>query len=59
MDIIEKMGMILNKTIEVEYAGARPGDIRHSLADIRLLRSLCFETTTTSILDGLSATIRT
>lgn len=59
MDIIGKMGMILNKTIEVVYAGERTGDIRHSLADIRLLRSLCFETTTTSILDGLSETIRT
>lgn len=58
-DIIEKMGMILNKTIEVEYAGARTGDIRHSLADISLLRSLSCETTSTSILDGLRATIQT
>lgn len=59
LDIIEKMGTILNKTIEVEYAGARPGDIRHSLADIRLLCSLSCETTSTSILDGLRATIQT
>ncbi|MFZ2541498.1 MAG: NAD-dependent epimerase/dehydratase family protein [Gallionella sp.] len=59
LDIIEKMGMILNKTIEVEYTDARVGDIRHSLADVRLLRSLCCETTSTSILDGLRATIQT
>ena len=58
-DIIEKMGVILNKTIEVEYAGARTGDIRDSLADIGLLRSLCCETASTSILDGLRATIQT
>jgi UDP-glucose 4-epimerase len=58
-DIIESLETILKKSIEVEYAGARLGDIRHSLADITRLRSLSCEVPSTSILDGLIATIRT
>lgn len=57
-DIIEKLAIILNKSIGVEYAGARPGDIRHSLADITLLRSLSCEAPSTSIADGLNTTIQ-
>lgn len=56
-DIIEQLSIILKKSIEVGYAGARPGDIRHSLADITLLRSLSCEVPSTSITDGLIATI--
>lgn len=56
--IIENLSIILNKSIEVEYESARPGDIKHSLADITLLRSSSCEVPSTSILDGLIATIR-
>lgn len=52
-DIIEKLSIILNKSIEVRFADARPGDIRHSLADITLLQSLGCESPSTSISDGL------
>lgn len=58
-DIIEKLSIILNKSIEVGYADARIGDIKHSVADIALLRSLSCEAPSTSITDGLIATIRT
>lgn len=52
-DLIKKLSLILNKAIEVGFADARRGDIRHSLADITLLQSLGCEAPSTSISDGL------
>lgn len=58
LDIIQTLEMILKKPIEVEYLGARHGDIRHSLADNTLLRTLSSKLPSMNILSGLRATFK-
>lgn len=58
LDIIEKISIILNKKLEVKHLDARSGDIKHSLANVAKLHLFYnAEYSTTSLLDGLSATI--
>lgn len=47
------------RTPRVEHSEARPGDVRHSLADITLLRKRFDNVPSTSLRDGLGATAAT
>jgi UDP-glucose 4-epimerase len=56
-ELVALIGEITGKTIEAQHVAPRPGDIKHSLADISKARSLGYEPKG-SFKDELEATIR-
>jgi len=56
-ELVELIGDITGKTIEVEYVAPRLGEVRHSLADISKARSFGYEPKS-YFKDELEATIR-
>jgi nucleoside-diphosphate-sugar epimerase len=51
------LNSILGKEIQPKYEEARPGDIRHSLADITKAQEMLGFRPRVSILDGLQSTL--
>jgi nucleoside-diphosphate-sugar epimerase len=55
--LVNMINGILGKEIQPKYEEARPGDIRHSLADITKAQEMLGFRPRTSILDGLKSTL--
>jgi len=55
--LVNLINNILGKEIQPKYEEARPGDIRHSLADITKAQEMLGYRPRVSIMDGLSTTI--
>jgi UDP-glucose 4-epimerase len=56
-ELVALIGEITGKTVEAQHAARRPGDVKHSLADISKARSFGYEPKGT-FKDELDATIR-
>jgi UDP-N-acetylglucosamine/UDP-N-acetyl-alpha-D-glucosaminouronate 4-epimerase len=56
-DLVASIGRILGRTIEPEYGPPRPGDVRHSMADITLAREQLGYEVGVSFDEGLAQTI--
>jgi len=56
-ELVALIGVIAGKTIEVQHAAPRPGDVKHSLADISKARSFGYEPKG-DLKDELEATVR-
>ena len=57
-ELVKQINNLLNKNIEPIYAEPRPGDIKHSFANIELIKKILDFKPTISFLDGLSSTIK-
>ena len=57
LDVIETLSAILGKPIQPLHEPARPGDIRHSLADITAARTVLGYTGRVSLREGLEKTL--
>ena len=55
--LVNMVNNILGREIQPKYEEARPGDIRHSLADITKAQEMLGYRPRTSIMDGLQSTI--
>jgi nucleoside-diphosphate-sugar epimerase len=55
--LVAELGRIIERPIQTSYEEARPGDVRESLADIRLLRATLGFEPTTSFSEGLQQTV--
>ena len=55
--LVNMINNILGKEIQPKYEEARPGDIRHSLADITKAQEMLGFRPRSSVMDGLAATI--
>ena len=55
--LVNLINGILGKEIQPKYEEARPGDIRHSLADITKAQEMLGFRPRVSLMDGLSSTI--
>jgi len=55
--LVNMINGILGKEIQPKYEEARPGDIRHSLADITKAQEMLGYRPRTSVMDGLKSTI--
>lgn len=53
LQLVQALGQVTGKSIEVGHAPARAGDIRHSLADNQRLQALLDERPDTPLVDGL------
>ncbi len=58
-DLVHAIAAVLGTTVEPHYADPRPGDIKHSLADIRRIRETLHYAPEVSFEDGLKRTIET
>jgi nucleoside-diphosphate-sugar epimerase len=56
-DLVASIGRTLGRTIEPEYAPPRPGDVRHSMADISLAREDLGYEVGVGFYEGLAQTI--
>jgi UDP-N-acetylglucosamine/UDP-N-acetylgalactosamine 4-epimerase len=56
-ELVASIGRILGRTIEPEYGPPRPGDVRHSMADISLAREQLGYEVGVSFDEGLAQTI--
>ena len=56
-DLVDNINIILGKNISAKHIAARQGDVKHSLADIRLANELIGYHPSTSFHDGLKQTI--
>src|SRR5699024_2154897 len=56
-DLVDNINVLLGKNISAKYIAARQGDVKHSLADIRLANELIGYHPSTSFHDGLKQTI--
>src|SRR5699024_11693676 len=56
-DLVNDINAILGKNIPAKHTAARQGDVKHSLADIRLAEKLIGYRPSTSFHDGLKHTI--
>src|SRR5699024_7365653 len=56
-DLVKYINAILGKNIPAKHTTARQGDVKHSLADIRLAEKLIGYRPSTSFHDGLKHTI--
>ena len=56
-DIIARINELLGKNVPIEYAPPRAGDVKHSLADIRLAKQVIGYTPVVSFGDGLQKAI--
>lgn len=56
-DLVDNINIILGKNISAKHTAARQGDVKHSLADIRLANELIGYQPFTSFHDGLKHTI--
>jgi UDP-glucose 4-epimerase len=56
-DLVKEIGRVLGKQLEVRYLDPRPGDVRHSLADIARAKELIGYEATVTWEDGISPTI--
>jgi UDP-glucose 4-epimerase len=56
-DIVEMLSELTHDAIPVTYAPERPGDIKHSAADISRAQTILGFQPQTSVLDGLRATL--
>jgi UDP-glucose 4-epimerase len=57
LDLIARLEAVLGRTLAVEHAPPRKGDVRDSQADVGELRALFPTVTPASLDDGLSATV--
>jgi UDP-glucose 4-epimerase len=57
-DLIREIGAALGKTLDVRYDPPRPGDVRHSLADIGRAKELFGYEPTVRWEDGIQPTVR-
>jgi UDP-glucose 4-epimerase len=55
--LVSTIGRILGRPIEPDYAPARPGDVRHSMADVSLAREELGYEVIVGLEDGLARTI--
>lgn len=55
--LVNMINGILGKEIQPRYEEARPGDIRHSLADVTKAQEMLGFRPRTSVVDGLSSTV--
>ena len=56
-DLVDNINVLLGKNISAKHIAARQGDVKHSLADIRLANELIGYHPSTSFHDGLKHTI--
>jgi UDP-glucose 4-epimerase len=56
-DLVKEIGRVLGKKMDVRYLDPRPGDVRHSLADIALAKELIGYEPTVTWENGISPTI--
>lgn len=56
-DLYDMIRNILGSSRHPEYAGERPGDVKHSLADISLAQAKLGYSPKTSVFDGLTETV--
>jgi UDP-N-acetylglucosamine/UDP-N-acetyl-alpha-D-glucosaminouronate 4-epimerase len=56
-ELIESLEKILNVRADVKWAAPKAGDVRHSLADIRLARTLLGYKPQVDVIDGLRRTV--
>jgi nucleoside-diphosphate-sugar epimerase len=57
-EVLRMAGDLLGVAVEAEYRDPRPGDVRDSLADIRLAQRLLGYTPVVSFREGLAATLQ-
>ena len=57
LDVIAELGRVLGRRIEPVHEPERPGDIKHSLADINAAKSVLGYTAPVSFEEGLKKTI--
>lgn len=57
-ELVKQINNLLNKNTEPIYADSRPGDIKHSFANIELIKKILDFKPIISFLDGLSSTIK-
>ncbi|MBE0644907.1 MAG: SDR family oxidoreductase [Bacteroidetes bacterium] len=57
-DLVDNLNGILETDIKAQYADTRPGDIKHSYADIHLLQSATGYSPITDFASGLHKTVR-
>ncbi len=57
LDLVDGINKILDKNIKPKFAEARPGDIKHSLADISKAEKLLDYKTDIDFVQGLKLTI--
>ncbi|MDD5132024.1 MAG: SDR family oxidoreductase [bacterium] len=57
VELAEKIARILRMTLELEFGPARPGDVKHSLADIRKAKRILKYTVKVDFNEGLRRTI--
>jgi UDP-N-acetylglucosamine/UDP-N-acetyl-alpha-D-glucosaminouronate 4-epimerase len=57
LDVIDKLGEIFGKRIEPRFEAPRPGDIKHSLADISAAQKVLGYTAPVSFEEGLRRTV--
>ncbi len=57
LDLVERIGRILGTSVKAKHGPARPGDIRHSLADIGKAKRLLRWEPTVALDDGLERTV--
>jgi nucleoside-diphosphate-sugar epimerase len=56
-ELIRLLEQILNVRAAVDYVASRPGDVRHSLADVNLARKILGYTPVVTIKEGLERTV--
>ncbi len=56
-ELVQKINLVLGKDIKPEYADPRPGDVKHSFADIERIRKYMGYEPKVSFDDGLKKTI--
>jgi UDP-glucose 4-epimerase len=56
-DLVKEIGRVLRKQLEVRYLDPRPGDVKHSLADITRAKDLIGYEPTVTWENGISPTI--
>jgi UDP-glucose 4-epimerase len=57
LDVIDKLGVIFGKRIEPHHDAPRPGDIKHSLADISAAKKVLGYTAAVKFEEGLRRTV--
>jgi nucleoside-diphosphate-sugar epimerase len=58
LDLLRELQAITGKRLEPNFADARKGDVRHSMADITLARTILGFTPETSFREGLEKTVQ-
>jgi len=57
LDIVKQLNKILNKEVELEFVSPRPGDVRHTLADISKAQKLLNYRISVGFEEGLKKTV--